>query len=131
MKFSYSKFTTINLFLTLILALSLFFIAIYKGDSIGFYLIPPIIVGLLSQAGFYFLNAAIKKEKNNEFINLVMISTFIRLIIGILANLLVILLWKSQSTIFIICYFFSYFFLTIFEIYAVISNLRANSKDKN
>jgi hypothetical protein len=130
MKFSFQKFTLINLILTLFLVLGFGLIAIIREGDIVFYVIPPVLVGLLSQMAFYFLNADIKKEKNNEFIYLVMISTFIRLILGILANLLVILLWKSQSTIFIISYFFSYFFLTVFEIYAVISNLRADSKDQ-
>ncbi len=131
MTFNQKKYTLINIALTLFLVIVFLLISIYKEDKILFYIVPPILVGSLSQIGFFFLNSAIKKEKNNEFINFVMISTFIRLIIGILANLLVILLWKSQSTIFIISYFFSYFFLTIFEIYAVMSNLRANSKDKN
>lgn len=130
MKFSYSKFTLINLSLTLSIVLLLSIFSWYRQGEMIFWVVPPIIIGLLTQIGFYFLNIAIKKEKNNEFMNFVLISTFIRLIIGILANVLVILLWKSQSVNFILSYFFSYFLLTFFEIYAVISNLRANSKDK-
>lgn len=131
MKFSYSKFTFINLSLTLLIVLTLSIFSWYKQAEMIFWVVPPMIIGVLTQIGFYFLNVAIKKEKNNEFMNLVLISTFIRLIIGVLANVLVILLWKSQSINFVLSYFFSYFLLTIFEIYAVISNLRANSKDKN
>lgn len=130
MKFSHKKFTIINTLLTLLLIGAFITISLIRNENILFYIIPPIIVGLLSQIGFFFLNSAIKKEKNNEFLNGVMISTLIRLIFGILVNLFVILLWKSESTIFILTYFFSYFFLTIFEIYAVMSNLRADSKDK-
>lgn len=130
MKFSHKKFTIINTLLTLLLIGAFITISLIRNENILFYIIPPIIVGLLSQIGFFFLNSAIKKEKNNEFLNGVMISTLIRLIFGILVNLFVILLWKSESTIFVLTYFFSYFFLTIFEIYAVMSNLRADSKDK-
>jgi hypothetical protein len=131
MKISNQKFAIINLSFTFLLVVFFTVIAYFQNGIWIFYIIPPILVGLLSQLGFYFLNKAVKKEKNNEFIHLVMISTFIRLIIGILANVLVILLWKSQSMTFVLSYFFSYFFLTIFEIYAVMFNLRANSKDKN
>ncbi len=130
MKFSPQKFTILNVILSLLLVLFFTFIAYNRNEPFVFYGIPPMLVGILSQLGFYFLNRAIKKEKIKEFINLVIISTFIRLIIGILTNVLVIILWKSQSYIFILSYFFAYFFLTFFEIYAVMSNLRADSKDK-
>jgi hypothetical protein len=131
MKISFQKFAIFNGLLTVLLIAILMVVAYYRQGLYPFYFFPPIIVSLLSLLGYYLLSKAIKKEKNKDFIRFVIISTLIRLFFGILSNVTVILLWKSQSTIFVLSYFFSYFFLTFFEVYAIMYNLRADSKENN
>lgn len=128
MKYSFKFFLT-GASLIFILAILLFMIIANAKAYNPYFLIAPAIINyVISLISFSYLNKSIQLEKNNHFIQNVLIYTTLRLLLGIIINVIIILLWKSYALQFVLAYFFTYFLLTFFEVYLVLSNLRANSE---
>lgn len=67
-------------------------------------------------------------EKPHLFWTLFMMSTGFRLFIGLISILIVVFQFGKIRNEYIGAYFFSYFLLTAFEVYALMRNLRPISK---
>lgn len=130
MKYSFKFFLTGASLIFIFAIILLLIIANTKEYNPYFLLSPAIINYLISLISFSYLNKTIQLEKNNHFIQNVLIYTTLRLLLGIIINVVVILLWKSYAMQFVLAYFFTYFLLTFFEVYLVLSNLRADSEQE-